>query len=131
LKGVVIVATFKERFLLLQKEKDESLDKLAEIFHTNKSSLSRMINGHLNVKKDLLEDIANYFGCSTDFLLGNTDIRNKNDNPIVKESESIYKVDPDMFITMCRAKNLPDSERQKIKEYAAMLLEKHLKEQNK
>lgn len=67
------MATFKERFLDLKKEKDLSLDELAKIFHTNKSSLSRIINGQLSLKKELLEEMAKYFNCTTDYLLGRTD----------------------------------------------------------
>jgi len=44
------------------------------------------------------------------------------------EAIETYKVDPDLFTQMCRAKDLPEPERQKIKEYAAFILEKYLKE---
>lgn len=80
------MATFKERFLELKKEKDVSLDILAKEFHTNKSSLSRVVNGELQLKADMQQEMASYFGVSIDYLMGISDTRqlNKSKDILVK-----------------------------------------------
>lgn len=56
----------------LRLEKGISLDKLGEIFHVQKSTLSRMENGKQEPKADFLNDLADYFGVTVDYLLGRT-----------------------------------------------------------
>ncbi|ABE99510.1 TPA: helix-turn-helix transcriptional regulator [Clostridioides difficile] len=60
----------------LREEKGISLDKLSEDLHINKSTLSRIENGLREPKKSTIEEYANYFDVSTDYLLGRTDVRN-------------------------------------------------------
>lgn len=47
---------------------------------------------------------------------------------LLKIAVPLVTADPELFTQLCRAKDLPESERQKIKDYAAYILEKHLKE---
>lgn len=60
----------------MREEKGISLDKLSEDLHINKSTLSRIENGLREPKKSTIEEYANYFDVSTDYLLGRTDVRN-------------------------------------------------------
>lgn len=59
----------------LREEQGISLDKLGEIFHVQKSSLSRIETGKQEPKADLINGLADYFGVTTDYLLGRTDER--------------------------------------------------------
>lgn len=69
------MGTFQERLKSLRKEKDITIEKLAEDLGSAKSTISRYENGLREPKKDFLEMLSNYFDVSMDYLLGNTDIR--------------------------------------------------------
>lgn len=62
----------------LREEQGISLDKLGEIFHIQKSSLSRIETGKQEPKADLINALADYFDVSTDYLLGRTDEKRPN-----------------------------------------------------
>ena len=57
----------------LREKQGISLDKLGEIFHIQKSSLSRIETGKQEPKADLINALADYFDVTTDYLLGRTD----------------------------------------------------------
>ena len=59
----------------LREEQGISLDKLGEIFHVQKSSLSRIETGKQEPKADLINALADYFNVTTDYLLGRTEER--------------------------------------------------------
>lgn len=74
----------------------------------------------------MLEKLADYYGVSIDYLLGR--VASETINPeTINQIVEVKKVDPELFTEMCRAKNLPEEDRQKVKEYAAMLIEKRLR----
>lgn len=78
--------TFKERFLFLKAEKDVSLETIALSINSNKGSLSMMVNGRLNVKKDTLEDLSRYFDVDVAYLIGESDIRRKDQDDIINNA---------------------------------------------
>ena len=45
--------------------------------------------------------------------------------PFVKAAEEAYNIDPELFITMCRAKELPEEDRKMLRDLSARLLEAH------
>ena len=69
------MATFGENLKLLRKEKGFTLDELTNVLHTTKASLSRYENNKREPRAEFVEKVATYFEVSTDFLLGNTTIR--------------------------------------------------------
>jgi transcriptional regulator with XRE-family HTH domain len=55
------MATFRDRFYQLKDEYDYNLDDIAKAINTNQASLSKVANGKLNLKKDMLESLADLF----------------------------------------------------------------------
>jgi transcriptional regulator with XRE-family HTH domain len=79
--GMNSISSFRSRFLYLKDEKKVSLEDIAKAIKTNKASLSKVVNGKLNLKKDMIEALANYFDVDQAYLLGESDIR-RQDNKI-------------------------------------------------
>jgi len=74
------MASFSERLKELRIEKRLTQEELATIFFLNKSSISRYERGQQVPELDLLQRIADFFQVGTDYLLGNSDIRNPYEN---------------------------------------------------
>lgn len=85
------------RFKKLRESKGFSLDKLANIFHVSKSTLSRIENDLREPKQSLLEDYAKFFNVTIDYLSGLSDspklsVRdNKNISKDLKEIMDEFK----------------------------------------
>lgn len=76
------------RFKELRESRNISLEKLSSILKTNTSTLSRIENGQREPKQSTIEDYANFFNVSIDYLLGFSDNPNiNNDKNILTESE--------------------------------------------
>lgn len=104
------MATFEQRFIQLKIEKDVSLKEIAESIGTNKSSLSKIISGHLNIKKDTIEALAGYFDVDIAYLLGESDIRRKNIDDIINNAYiSIAKSARDKGISPEKLKKIIDA----------------------
>jgi len=63
---------FSDRLKELRKEKNLTLRDLANKIGTTKSTLSRYETNDGMPKQDILEDLADYFEVTTDYLLGRT-----------------------------------------------------------
>lgn len=68
--------SFQERFWELKG--DKSFEVIARAIGSNKSSLSMFVSGKLNIKKDMIKDLANYFNVDQAYLLGESDIPRQN-----------------------------------------------------
>ena len=66
-----------ERLKLLRDEKQISQQKLAEQIGTNQQNIHRYENGFYEPDIRTLKLLANCFNTSVDYLIGNTEIRNK------------------------------------------------------
>lgn len=71
----------------LREEKGYSLEKLANILHVSKSTLSRIENDKLEPRRSLLEDYAKVFNVTVDYILGLTDNAKLN----VRDEKNISK----------------------------------------
>ena len=71
----------------LREEKGYSLEKLANILHVSKSTLSRIENDKLEPRCSLLEDYAKVFNVTVDYILGLTDNAKLN----VRDEKNISK----------------------------------------
>ena len=68
--------SFGDRIKDLRKEKSWSQEYVAEKLHISIGALSRYENGLFEPKSlDLVKDFATLYETSTDYLLGNSDIR--------------------------------------------------------
>ena len=69
--------TFGSRINMLRNEKGLSMDKLAAILGITKSRISMWENNGVVPRDELLMKLSEYFGVSTDYLLGNDDMEGK------------------------------------------------------
>ncbi|TQI66756.1 XRE family transcriptional regulator [Clostridium sp. KNHs216] len=63
-----------EQLKTLRKQKKISQKKLAEDLHVTQATVSRWETGDMLPTIDILNEIADYFGVSVDYLLGKSDI---------------------------------------------------------
>jgi len=76
---------FFEQYLLLCSAKGVSPSKAAQDNNISKTSVTRWRTGAIP-NAEILQKLALYFDVSTDYLLGNTDIKNK---PAVQENDEL------------------------------------------
>lgn len=132
------MATFGERFRELRNAKNLTQEELRKDFNAKYhysftlAAISQYENDKRTPEIDALKSFADYFNVTLDYLIGRSDVSNPYKSEAkpepIKSAENLYRVDPDMLIQMCRATDLPEQERQKIKEYSALLIEKFLRE---
>lgn len=82
------MATFGMRFKELRNEKKLTQDELVENFNKkynttfNKSTISQYENNKRKPEVNILENWADFFNVSIDYLLGRTDIKNSSSNKV-------------------------------------------------
>lgn len=87
------MATFNQRMKELRAEKNITLEELAKVLNTTKSTLSRYENNLRTPNADFINQLAKYFNVSTDYLLGNSDKRDPEiEIKVPKEYTDKYKV---------------------------------------
>ena len=64
------------RLRFLRNEKGESLEKIANYLNVTIQTISNYETEKRDMTPDTILKLAEYFGVSTDYLLGKTDIRN-------------------------------------------------------
>lgn len=80
---------FPERLKELRLEAGLTQKELALAINTSQQNIGYYELGKRNPKQDILNKLSNFFGVSTKYLLGNTDIKNPNieiDKEELKES---------------------------------------------
>ena len=85
-KGGVQMATFAERLKELRKEKQLTVEQLAQNIGSAKSTISRYENGR-EPKGDIIRLLTEYFDVSIDYLMGVSDIRTPNTEIHAKETK--------------------------------------------
>lgn len=91
------MANFSDRLKELRVEKRLTQEQLADKFFLNKSSISRYERGQQVPELELLQQIADFFIVTTDYLLGNSDIRNPYKKEILKDNKQ-QDIIPEEFI---------------------------------
>lgn len=114
----------------LRKDRNIKPSVITEYLNISQSHYFAMERGARSIDPQYLEKLSNFYSVTIDYLLGKT-TEAKLSPDVITKVEDIIKVDPDLFTEMCRAKDLPDEDRKKVREYAAMLIEKRLREKNK
>lgn len=76
---------FKERFKKERKNKEITQKELADIFNADKSTISKYENGHNKPDLNLLIKYADFFGISTDYLLGRTNAKNASSRLVMEK----------------------------------------------
>ena len=114
-----------DRLKQLRTEKKLRQVDIAEHLGVSRTTYTQYETDASEPDNDTLVSIANFFDVSADYLLGRTDARKH-----VVDLPDDYKVDPDKLQVFARAtRALPEEEMKKIREYAAMLIDKHIKEE--
>lgn len=81
---------FPERLKELRKKSNLTQKDMAEHFGTSQPSYQAWESGKRNPNSESLDKIASFFNVSTDYLLGNTDIKNPDDVNL-SEFELLYR----------------------------------------
>ena len=103
------MATFANRLKELRKEKKLTQEKLANKFFLTKSAISKYENGVNTPENKLLQDMADYFKVSTDYLLGRTN----------KKDKIEYRKDEDILLSLY--KDLSEYNKAQLISYAEFL----------
>ncbi|MDY4979195.1 MAG: helix-turn-helix transcriptional regulator [Candidatus Onthovivens sp.] len=69
------MSKFGERLRLLREEKDMLSKDFAKVMNVEPATITNWEKGSRFPKEEILIKIADYFDCSTDYLLGRTDDR--------------------------------------------------------
>lgn len=96
---VLNVSIFPKRLKELRTEKELSQEELGLILSLSKSTISLYESGKREPDYETLKKMADYFGCSTDYLLGKTSIRQTSNQkpPSVEEQiKAMLRLDPDL-----------------------------------
>ena len=67
---------FKDRLRTLRRSRNLSQENLAKIFNITQRSLSRLETGESAPTEDIINKAADFFGVSSDYMLGRTNIKN-------------------------------------------------------
>ena len=108
-----------ERLKTLRLEAKLTQNEIAKKLQISKMTYSYWENGKRNPKN--VQQIADFFNVSTDYLLGNTDIKNQNqfDEDLEKSLDTFKSFD---------GKPMYDDDREKIREFLRKRMEDRLKD---
>ena len=108
-----------DRLKTLRLEAKLTQNEIAKKLQISKMTYSYWENGKRNPKN--VQQIADFFNVSTDYLLGNTDIKNQNqfDEDLEKSLDTFKSFD---------GKPMYDDDREKIREFLRKRMEDRLKD---
>lgn len=81
---------FIKRLVELMEEKDMSQIELSHLIGTTNVTVSRYINGERKPRIEIIGKIAEVLGCSVDYLLGISDVKNLPSSKKNPTYQSIY-----------------------------------------
>ena len=112
---------FAERLKSLRKEQNLTQQKIAEKLNISRGSYAQWEAQRTQPSSKSLETLVNFFDVSTDYLLGNTDIKNQNqfDEDLEKSLDTFKSFD---------GKPMYDDDREKIREFLRKRMEDRLKD---
>ena len=92
--------TFGERLRELRRENHMTGDELGKKFNVTKTAISYWENGKSFPDEETIKKFADFFQVSTDYILGNSDIRNPYENhQRISESNKLSYICHDDFRT--------------------------------
>ena len=71
-----MIKTYKERLRELREDRDINQTVIAELLNTSQTVYSRYERGERKIPVEHLITLADYYGTSTDYILGRTNERN-------------------------------------------------------
>ena len=94
------MTAFMQRVKALREEKNLSLRQLEKLTNISHSAISAYEKGRREPSFESLEALSDVFNCDIDYLLGRTDVRNKEANALGRSSlYDAYKNSPDLELT--------------------------------
>ncbi|MFL0198334.1 helix-turn-helix domain-containing protein [Clostridium sp. WILCCON 0269] len=125
------MATFNERMKELRKEKNITLQELANVLNTTKSTLSRYENNLRIPNADFINLLAKYFNVTVDYLLGNSDNRTnpnpKEDTPYEKISKLVKENEIKTLAAHFDGEDITDDDVEDIKNFIEFVIQKRKK----
>jgi transcriptional regulator with XRE-family HTH domain len=103
--GGILMATFGQRLKQLREEKELSQQELAKLFSLSQSTIAYYELDKKQPSQKTLQRLAEFFGCTVDYILGRTDIRNP-DQP-----------DEDIIAFLRAAEGLTEDEKREVLAY--------------
>lgn len=111
-----------ERIRRLRREKDISQEQLGKMLNVGKTTISNYETGYSSPDNETLKKLAEIFDCTTDYLLGLSDIRNPADeiaNAVKDEPEladfwNLLRQREDLKLLFKQTKKLEPREIQQI-----------------
>ncbi|WP_242258311.1 helix-turn-helix domain-containing protein [Streptococcus thoraltensis] len=82
---------FRERLKKLRLEAGLTQKEIAEQFGIKQPTYAQWESGRTKPKGETLEKFASFFNVSTDYLLGNSEIRNPEENINLDDFELLYR----------------------------------------
>lgn len=107
------------RLKYLRTERGENLEKVAEYLNVSIQTISNYENEKRDMTPDTILKLAEYFGVSTDYLLGKSDIRNPEKSDLDKLQIGLSSKD---------YPNISDEQIKQIEDFAKYVLKDNKKD---
>ena len=117
---------FSKRLSLLLEKHDMTQKDLSVKIGVTEATISRYFSNTVNPRMDLVNKIAKLFDVSVDYLVGNDDMMN-NDNEYKELYERVYN-DPDLKIFFNKTKELTKDEMKWVLSIIDQVKKEHNKE---
>lgn len=98
-----------ERLKQLRTEANLTQRQLAKKTNTSQQSIASWESGERKPKLNAINKIAEYFNVSTDYLLGKTDIKERNENNSIESTANV------LFRTTVKDLNLTPEQEEQLK----------------
>lgn len=109
------------RLKYLRTERGENLEKVAEYLNVSIQTISNYENEKRDMTPDTILKLAEYFGVSTDYLLGKSDIRNPEKSDLDKLQIGLSSKD---------YPNISDEQIKQIEDFAKFVLKDNKKDKS-
>lgn len=107
------------RIKQLRNEKNINQDVLAKLLGLEIAGISKLETGRVPLKDEYIVKLAEYFGVSTDYLLGKSDIRNPENKDLDKLQIGLSAKD---------YSNISDEQLKQIEDFARFVLKDNKKD---
>lgn len=107
------------RIKQLRNEKNINQDVLAKLLGLEIAGISKLETGRVPLKDEYIVKLAEYFGVSTDYILGKSDIRNPENTDLDKLQIGLSTKD---------YSNISDEQLKQIEDFAKFVLKDNKKE---
>lgn len=108
------------RLKFLRNERGESLEKIAQYLNVTIQTISNYENEKRDMTPDTIIKLSDYFGVSTDYLLGKSDVRNPEKIEVDNDKLKIGLFVKDYS-------KITDEQKKQIEDFAKFVLKDNLK----